>query len=191
MIKTSYKKLFHYKLPVFIRFTIGLIILVLLFSPRQSCCEWIVGGGVNSYPAVGNLNLTELAVEYEVFVSHENSFGAIYIYALSRLSPGIKENHEFKKLSLNTCWMLRSARIKIWKLQTCLTAGFGFTLVEMENTTNRKVLQGSGTLRTDVDLVVMEKSGVTLLTGISYRGSPIHNTELYSDRFGFKVSIAW
>jgi len=189
--KTCNKKILHLKSSMINRFNIWIVVIILLISPQMVWCDWNVGSNISFFPIVGNLDLTEPSIEYEVITSYKTDFSLIYSFGISRINPVTGAKHKFMSVDLTTCWLLRSTRIKIWKLETLFTTGFGFTLIEKINRNSRKIFQGSGSLRSDFDLVVKERSEITFLSGFSYRGSPLHGTDWYTDRFGIKLSIVW
>jgi len=167
-----------------------LSILILLLTPGLAKCDWFAGGAVNSFIINGNLYVKKVVPEYEVFFNYSNNFGAIYSFGLSSYNPKLEKNDDLKSLRITNGWLMRCVRIPIWRFDTVLAIGFGCAVLKMKKVNNREVIFGALSLRSDFELLILKSSGFEIMTGITYRGCPVHSTGLYSDRFGFKISIS-
>ncbi|MCF7809721.1 hypothetical protein K9N50_01895 [bacterium] len=166
-----------------------IIILTALYATDQAECAWFTGCAVNTILINGNLDVKEIVPEYEVFLNYNNSFNAIYHFGVSSYAPKFENNTELKSLHATNCWFLRSVRIPIWRLNTVLSTGVGFSVLNTKNHNNKDVLLGSFSFRSDIELIILSRDVFEIVTGVTYRGCPVQGTGNYLDRFGIRLSI--
>ncbi len=168
-----------------IRLLIGILLLLIA---QRSEGAWQVGCDLNAFPAVGNLVLRRPALEYEIFIDHVNRFDGIYRFAVSHIRPEIKSGENLSSVKLSTFWLLRRDGFDIWKSYTYLSCGLGITRFEKRND-NGTVELGVLSFRADLSFRVWEHRRMEVTAGMTYRGCPLHNSGLVSDRFGVTVAI--
>jgi len=168
-----------------------ILTLALLLSAgiaKRSECGWRVGGDLSLFGTVGNLPTTGQVVEYEAFVSYENSFGAVYKLGVSSLDPELESHDRLSSIRMRTIWLLRSAGFSLWGLQYNLSTGMGIT--ELIKRNNRgMVIFGALAFRSDFTVQAWTAAGIVFLPGITYRGCPLRDSGWLSDRFGLTLII--
>ncbi len=164
-----------------------IVILLLLVVPRSEGA-WQAGCDLNGFPEVGNLELRRPALEYDVFINYVNKYDGVYRFALSHIRPEIKSDEDLSSVKLSTFWLLLQDGFDIWRLRTYLSSGMGITRFEKRND-NGTVELGILSFRVDLSVRVWEYRRIEVTAGLTYRGCPLHNCGLVSDRFGMTVAI--
>lgn len=149
-----------------------------------------LGGDINVYRYMGNLEIEGTGVDYGFLIGLADSNGGAWQVALTKSDPQLNSYYLQPDAKMVILWILRKAVIKIYGVDVHIAVGLGTGKYE-KSLENKDITFGTLGFRSDISTPVFSFSHLSTNIGLSFRGTSIPETDRYTNRLGLNLKIIY